>query len=175
MKAMLFLIAFWAFTKVESELVTTTEELSGAQKAIKKSMAFIQAQGGKISNKDREVLNAVVEGLGQIVQASFVTQKQKDHIAALLQSRADAEEDAEYGSHMMSVDAIMETLGEMEDKAEESLSEARKKEMEAQSNQALLAQGLSNEISNTKKEMSESTQAKAKSSQDLAQAEKDLA
>merc|ERR1719305_1988481 len=33
-----------AFTKVEAELVETTEELSGAQKAIKKSMAFIQAQ-----------------------------------------------------------------------------------------------------------------------------------
>merc|ERR1719159_1513705 len=138
-------------------------------------MAFIQARGGKVSSKDREVLNAVVEGLGQIVQASFVTQKQKDHIAALLQSRADAEEDAEYGSHMMNVDAIMETLGEMEDKAEDSLTEARKAEMEAQSNSALLKQGLENEIANTKKEMGESTQKSAGSAQELAQAEKDLA
>merc|ERR1719515_210421 len=175
MKAMLFLIAFWAFTKVESELVETVEELSGAQKPIKKSMAFIQARGGKISSQDREMLNAVVEGLGQIVQASFVTQSQKDHIAALLQSRADAEEDAEFGSHTMSVDAIMETLGEMEDKAEDSLTEARKKETEGQSSHALLKQGLENEISNTKKEMSESTQKSAASSQELAQAEKDLA
>jgi len=164
-----------AFTKVESELVETVEELSGAQKAIKKSMAFIQARGGKISSQDREMLNAVVEGLGQIVQASFVTQSQKDHIAALLQSRADAEEDAEFGSHTMSVDAIMETLGEMEDKAEDSLTEARKTETEAQSSHALLKQGLENEISNTKKEMSESTQKSAASSQELAQAEKDLA
>merc|ERR1719335_1862218 len=116
----------------EKELITTTEELAGAQKAIKKSMAFIQAQGGKISSSDREVLNAVVEGLGQIVQASFVTQRQKDKIAALLQSREDEEEDAEYGSQTMDVDAIMETLGEMEDKAEDSLTEARKGETEAQ-------------------------------------------
>jgi len=164
-----------AFAKVEAELVETTEELAGAQKAIKKSMAFIQAQGGKVSSKDREVLNAVVEGLGQIVQASFVTQRQKDHIAALLQSREDAEEDAEYGSHMMNVDAIMETLGEMEDKAEESLTEARKGEMESQSSHALLKNGLENEITNTKKEMSESTKKSAASAQELAQAEKDLA
>merc|ERR1719515_358656 len=152
MKAMLFLIAFWAFTKVESELVTTTEELSGAQKAIKKSMAFIQAQGGKISNKDREVLNAVVEGLGQIVEASFVTQKQKDHIAALLQARADEEEDAEFGSRTMDVGAIMDTLGEMEDKASKSLSESRQAEQKAQMDHALLKQGLENEIANSNKE-----------------------
>merc|ERR1719453_1847899 len=136
-------------------------------------MAFIQARGGKISNQDREMLNAVVEGLGQIVQASFVTQSQKDHIAALLQSRADAEEDAEYGSHTMNVDAIMETLGEMEDKADDSLTEARKGEAESQQSHALLKQGLENEISNSKEAMSESTQLSASTASKLAEAEKD--
>merc|ERR1719359_690455 len=136
-------------------------------------MSFIQARGGKMSVQDGEVLNAVVEALGQIVEASFVTQKQKDHIAALLQSHADAEEDAEYGSHTMNVDAIMETLGEMKDKAEESLKEARKGEMESQSSHALLKQGLENEIANSKKEMGESTSRKASTAQALAQAEKD--
>merc|ERR550514_1758051 len=138
-------------------------------------MAFIQARGGKIGSQDRAMLNAVVEGLGQIVEASFVTQRQKDKIAALLQAREDSEEDAELGSQTMNVDAIMETLGEMEDKAEDSLTEARKSETEAQSSHALLKQGLENEIANTKKEMSESTQKSASSSQELAQAEKDLA
>merc|ERR1719453_1163978 len=47
--------------------------------------------------------------------------------------------------------------------------------MESQSSHALLSQGLSNEITNTKKEMSESTQKSASSAQDLAEAEKDLA
>merc|ERR1719421_497969 len=137
-------------------------------------MAFIQSRGGKVSAQDREVLNAVVEGLGQIVQASFVTQRQKDRIAALLQSRADAEEDAEYGSRTMDVDAIMETLAEMEDKAEDSLTEARKGETESQNSHALLKAGLENEIKNSKQEMSESTQKSASTSQELATAEKDL-
>ena len=77
-------------------------------------MAFIQAQGGSASTHDREPENAGLESMGRIVQASFVTQKQKSHIASLLEARADSEEDAEMGSGVMNVDAIMETLGEME-------------------------------------------------------------
>merc|ERR1719359_2394549 len=105
-------------------------------------MAFIQARGGKVSTQDRESLNAVIEGLGQILEASFVTGAQKDRIAALLQAREDAEEDAELGAqaHLMKVDAIMDTLAEMEDKADKSLQDARKGEGEASSSHALLKQ-----------------------------------
>merc|ERR1719316_1023491 len=115
------------FVKTEKELVETVEELAGAQTAIEKSMSFIQARGGKMTVQDGEVLNAVIQTLGQIVEASFVSQKQKEHIAALLQSRADAQEDAELGSSSMGeggVQAILDTLKEMEDKAEASLTEA---------------------------------------------------
>merc|ERR1719198_2218339 len=98
-------------------------------------MSFIQARGGKMSVQDGEVLNAVIQSLGQIVEASFVTQQQKDHIAALLQSRADAQEDAEFGSGSMGedgVNAILDTLADMEEKAEASLTEVRKGEADAQ-------------------------------------------
>merc|ERR1719446_369664 len=143
-------------------------------------MSFLQAKGGKMSAKDSEVLNAVVQSLGQIVEASFVTQKQKDRIAALLQSRADAQEDAEFGSSVMGdgeggVSAILDTLAEMQQKAEASLTEARKGESEAQMNGALLKQGLENEIKNMKQEKDESTTKSASTAQGLAQAEKDLA
>merc|ERR1719248_109627 len=114
-------------------------------------------------------MNAVIAGLGQIVEASFVTKAQKDKIAALLQAREDAEEDAELGAqaHLMNVDAIMETLGEMEDKADGSLQDARKAEGDAASAHALLKQGLENE-------MAESTASKAKAGESLATAEEDL-
>merc|ERR1719393_42473 len=141
-------------------------------------MSFIQARGGKMSVQDGEVLNAVIQSLGQIVEASFVSQKQKEHIAALLQSRADAQEDAELGSSSMGeggVQAILDTLKEMEDKAEASLTEVRKGEAEAQMNGALLKQGLENEIKSMKKEKDESTSRSASTKQKLAQAEEDLA
>merc|ERR1719420_178822 len=51
------------FVVTEKELLTTTEELSGAQEQIKKSLSFIQAQGGKMSTRDREMINAVVTSL----------------------------------------------------------------------------------------------------------------
>merc|ERR1719478_1101623 len=166
------------FVKTEKELLETTEELAGAQEAIKKSMSFIQARGGKMSVQDGEVLNAVVQSLGQIIEASFVSQKQKEHIAALLQSRADAQEDAEFGSGSMGeggVNAILDTLKEMEDKAEASLTEVRKGESEGQMNGAMLKQGLENEIKNMNKEKDESTSKSASTAQALAQAEKDIA
>merc|ERR1719324_1043859 len=163
------------FVKTEKELLTTTEELSGAQDAIKKSMSFIQAQGGKMSSRDREVLNAVIQSLGTIVQASFVTPSQKDRVAALLQQHADAEEDAELGGEGGGVDAILETLADMEDKAAASLSEVRKGEQKAMMDGALLKQGLENEIKSMKQEKDESTSKSASTGVALADAEKSLA
>merc|ERR1719375_366478 len=131
-----------------------------------------------MSVKDGEVLNAVIQSLGQIVEASFVTQRQKDHIAALLQSRADAQEDAEFGSGTMDeggVNAILDTLADMEEKAEASLTEVRKGEADAQMSHAMLKQGLENEIENMKQEKGESTSKSASTAAALAQAEKDLA
>merc|ERR1712100_379819 len=129
------------------ELLGTTEELAGAQGEIKKALKFIQLQGGKMSSQDRLVMNSVVQSLGGIVEASFVTQKQKEHIAALLQQSADAQEDAAFMGEG-GTDAILSTLADMEGKAEASLSEVRKGEAEAQMNGALLKQGLENEIKN---------------------------
>merc|ERR1719326_2790437 len=63
----------------------------------------------------------------------------------------------------------------MEDKAEASLNDARKREGESQSAHELLKQGLSNEVAGLTKEMGESTQRKAASAEGLATAEKDSA
>jgi hypothetical protein len=162
-----------SFVKTEKELLSTTEELSGAQEQIQKALAFIQT-GGKMSTRDRQVMNAVVQSLGQIVEASFVTKSQKYHIAALLQQSADAQEDAAFMGGGGS-DAILDTLKDMEDKASASLSEVRKGEADAQMNGALLKQGLESEIKNMNKEKSESTSRSASTKQALAGAEKDLA
>merc|ERR1719171_2194146 len=105
-----------SFVKTEKELLGTTEELAGAQAEIKKALSFIQAQGGKMSSQDRSVMNSVVQSLGGIVEASFVTQKQKEHIAALLQQSADAQEDAAFMGEG-GTDAILNTLADMEDAA----------------------------------------------------------
>merc|ERR1719326_1191874 len=69
----------------------------------------------------------------------------------------------------------METLGEMEDKAEASLTETRKGESDAMHSYAMLKQGLENEVAGMKKEKDESTKKSAEAAATAAQAEEDLA
>jgi len=164
-----------SFKKTEKELLTTVGELSGATSALKKSLALVQLRGGRVGQQERDALAAVVAGLGQIVEASFVAPEQRRKIQALLEERADAEEQFEFRAHSMDSNAIVDTLTEMEDKASESLTDARKREGEAAQSYALLKQGLESETASMKKELSENTNRKASLGEKLAGAQGDLA
>merc|ERR1719393_1070366 len=142
--------------------------------ALKKSLALVQLRGGRVGQQERDALAAVVAGLGQIVEASFVAPEQRRKIQALLEERTDAEEQFEFRAHSMDSNAIVETLTEMEDKASESLTDARKREGEAAQSFALLKQGLESETASMKKELSENTNRKASLGEKLACAQGDL-
>merc|ERR1719163_1059319 len=163
------------FVKKENELLETPRELEGATTSIKKSLSLVQLRGGKVGRSEREALNALVAGLGQLVEASFVNPQQRRHIQSFLETRADAEESFEARARTMDSNAIVDTLTEMTDEAEESLTTTRKREGEAAQTYALLKQGLENEVKGSKEELAESTQFKASSAEKLAQAEEDLA
>ena len=77
-------------------------------------MALIQAQGGDVTNQGLKMLTTVIQGLGQIVEGSFVTQVQKDRIAAPGACRRGG--GCRVGVRVISVDAIVETLDERESK-----------------------------------------------------------
>ena len=79
-------------------------------------------------------------------------QKQREHIQSFLEERADAEEEFEARAHTMDSNAIVETLQEMQDKAEDSLTEARKRETEGQAAYNLLKQGLDNQVAGKKRD-----------------------
>merc|ERR1719238_2196759 len=163
------------FVKKEKELLETVRELDGATTALKKSLALVQLRGGKVGQSEREAVAALVQGLGQMVEASFVSSSQREHIQSFLEERADSEEGFEARARTLDSNAIIETMQEMLDKAEESLSETRKREAEAAQAHALLKQGLENEIKGMKEELAESTQFKASSAEKLAQAQEDSA
>merc|ERR1719265_2787593 len=128
-----------------------------------------------VGQSERETLAAVVAGLGQLVEASFVTPEQRRHISSLLEERADAEESFEARMRTLDSNAIVGTLTTMTDEAEESLTETRKREGEAAQAFALLKQSLEGETKGMKEELGESTQFKASSAEKLAQAQEDLA
>merc|ERR1719265_2927191 len=128
-----------------------------------------------VGQSERETLAAVVAGLGQLVEASFVKPEQRRHISSLLEERADAEESFEARMRTLDSNAIVDTLTQMTDEAEESLTETRKREGEAAQGFALLKQSLEGETKGMKEELGESTQFKASSAEKLAQAQEDLA
>merc|ERR1719162_353587 len=164
-----------AFVKAEKELLETVRELDGATTAIKKSLALVQLRGGKVGQSERDALNAVVAGLGQLVEASFVEPEQRRHIQSFLEERADAEEAFEARARTLDSNAIADTLQDMLDKSEESLTTTRKREQEAAQGFAMLKQSLEGETKGMKEELGESTQFKASSAEKLATAQEDLA
>merc|ERR1719326_1553896 len=163
------------FVKKEKELLETTRELDGATTALKKSLSLVQLRGGKVGQSEMEALNAVVAGLGQLVEASFVSQEQRRHIQSFLEERADAEESFEARMRTLDSNAIVDTLTQMTDGAEESLTTTRKREGDAAHGFAMLKQSLEGETKGMKEELGESTQFKASSAEKLAQAQEDLA
>merc|ERR1719375_420138 len=162
------------FAKKEKELLETIGELEGATTAIKKSLSLAQLRGGKVGQSEREALNALVAGLGQLVEASFVKPEQRRHIQSFLEERADAEEAFEARARTLDSNGIVDTLTEMADKAEESLTTTRHREDEAAHAFDMLKQSLGDEIKGMSKELSESTHFKASSAEKLAQAQDDL-
>merc|ERR1719156_263234 len=134
-------------------------------------------------------MDKLTMSLGKIIEASWVNKKDKAAVQALLQSKsAEADEDlslqpqaqvSEYESHGS---GILDTVSDMKEKAESTLSDARKAEMEAAHEYEMLKQNLEMQISTMKKRMSEATteksgleDAKATAEEELSSTKKTLA
>jgi chromosome segregation ATPase len=162
------------FGASEKELVDTVDSLSRATSLIKRNLGLIQ------SGKATTELNAIASSLSQIVEASWVTSHQKSVVQSLLQQK-DGDEDLSFSPQSTSAaysghsDGILDTLSDMGEKAESSLSSSRKDEMESQHAYAMLKQGLEGEIGVMKKQLSEATQQKSATQEALHTAESDLA
>merc|ERR1719258_365999 len=127
--------------------------------------------------------------LGKIIEASWVNKKDKAAVQALLQSKsAESDEDlslqpqAATSSYESHGSGILDTVSDMKDKAESTLSDARKAEMEAAHEYEMLKQSLETQISTMKKRMSEATteksgleDAKAGAEEELSSTKKTLA
>merc|ERR1719265_41912 len=158
------------FIATEKEMLETVETLSGATEALKKSLALTQ-----LSPDAKEGLDQVLASLGQIVDANFVTHEQRQKVQAFLQAQADAEDSLTIKTTKGGADAIIQTLEEMTERAEGTLADTRKEEMQGGQEAALLKQGMEGEIATLKEELSESTKAKQFNAETKAGAEKDLA
>jgi chromosome segregation ATPase len=154
------------FLGAEKELVETVDSLERAHTVIKSNLGLIQ---GKAAG----AVQAVAQGLRKVVEASWVNEHQKATLQSLLQTQ---DEDTSLSLQPASdTGGIVDTIADMQEKAEESLSSTRKDEMEAAHAFALLKQGIEDEVKVAQKQLAESTLTRSTTEEELHDAEGTLA
>merc|ERR1719337_223285 len=125
------------FQAAEKELVKDIDMLGRAATVLKREMSF--AQNGQA--KDQKKIAAVVAALKWITDAEWVDVGSRRKLKSFLQASAQAREDedddlsltqpqAKQVAYESSSGGIVKAIEEMQGKAEDTLSDLRKKEME---------------------------------------------
>jgi len=180
------------------ELTDTIDTLARAQSVLEKELggaAFVQ-KAGDDGSVDSDTLTPVLEALSTIIDATTFSEEDRDKLAALLQQASgendgDGELDLQRAMSQGAPDpaayksksgSILDTLADMQEKAEGTLDAKQKKEMEAKHNFEMLKQSLvdaiaanKKELADTKKDKAEAEETKATSEGELAVTNKDLA
>jgi len=157
------------FVASEKELVDSVSSLSRASAQIKKGMSFAQ-----LPERTRVRVTTALRAIDQVIDASGISQERRMQLEAFLQQQEDSQ-DGFSEEPAPSSSGIIETIEDMEDKAQSTLTDVRKAEMKAAHTFNMLKAGTEHELKALKKEMAEATQKKQLTSQELAQAEKDIA
>jgi len=171
-----------AFSASESELVDTVDSLERALVVLKRGQSFLQA-------RDQDTLKKMTMSLSKIIEANWVNKQDKAVVQSLLQSTSgENDEDlslqpqAAVSGYQSQGSGILDTISDMKEKAESTLSDARAAEMKANHEYEMLKQNLEMQISTMKKRMSEATteksgleDAKASAEEELSSTKKTLA
>jgi DNA repair exonuclease SbcCD ATPase subunit len=168
-----------AFEASEKELTETVDSLSRALIVLKRGQNFLQ-------HKDtHEEIAKLVTVLGTISEAEWVPQQDRPRLQEFLQS---AEEDgatqpqATVSAYESQGGGILDTLEDIKSKAEESLSSARKKEMESSHEFEMLKMSLDTKLADMKARLRDATaqrlsdeEAKAEASEEVESVKKSKA
>merc|ERR1719262_836268 len=123
------------FEAAEKEVMNTIDELTRGTMTVKKEMSFAQMKGLRSTPTLRKSA-LVTQAMSKIVEAAWVDAAGKRRLTKFLQSTEQENDDltlkqpqgtvTSYGSHS---GGILNTLTDMTEKAEASLSDTRKGEM----------------------------------------------
>jgi len=165
-----------SFSATEKELLETTDMLGRATAVLSRGQfSFLQQHNAKD-------LSNLAKGLSKIVEASWVNSKQKAVVQSLIQSsESEGDEDlslqpqATAASYSSQGGGILDTLKDMTEKAESTLSDARAEEMKSAHAYAMLKQSLEMELKTMNKRMSAATAEKAGTEKEMQDASEQLA
>jgi len=176
------------FGEDEKEMAKSVDELSRGVQALKQGQSFLQGPA-----ENRRKLQQVLSAISSIVESGSLDAQTQDKLQSFLQAAQkansthsesdDSEEDDEENALLQTLKrqpaqgtvkafesqggGIIQTMEDMEEKAEDTLSELRKREVEQQHAFDLVKNALESEISHTKDKLTAATQGKAQAEQGL--------
>merc|ERR1719311_1284379 len=165
------------FAASQKEMVESIDEIGRAVSLIKhKPASFLQASPAG------QRLSGAVAALSEIVKAGRLDTASHKRLRSLLQAANETMEDSDDlsaeapkpAAFESQTGAIMETLDDMQRKAEDGLSELRKRDMESAHSFEMAKQNLEYQISNSKERLALTTKAKAAATEKLGEAQSEL-
>lgn len=175
------------FEAAQTELEETIEMLGKAAKILKGQQERVGGDDEVLIQKD---IRKVQDTLSLVLASSRIPTQKRDSLAAMIQtSKAATSEDDDDDDDDEELVApaqgktvayesrsgqIIETLGEMKTEAEQSLSDARKAETDAQHAFELLVQDSANQVKNLEGEIAQTKSEISAAQQGLGNSQKDL-
>merc|ERR1719316_533370 len=170
------------FVAAESELVKSVDECSRAVTALERGMSFAQTN----KNAMKAQLDAVRSAITNIIASISINTESSRKLKSFLQQTSasgDADDlslknfqpQAKMVAYESKSGGIIQTVKDMQSKAESELSDLRKKEMGEAHNFKVLEQGLNGEIAHSMDKLSAAKSAKSAAAEAQATAEGDLA
>jgi chromosome segregation ATPase len=160
------------FAATEAELVETIDSTERAISVVSRGqVSFLQSHG--------EDMKKVTAALSKIIEAPWVNKHDKAAVQSLLQS-TDQDEDlslqpqASTAAYSSQGGGILDTIKDMKEKAEATLSDARTEEMKAQHAYEMMKSSLDQELTAMQKRMSDATTEKSGLEESKATAEEQL-
>jgi hypothetical protein len=167
--------------KENKEFLANEAELSDAVDILGRAISVLERQGVNLIQApvDMKNMNALLSTISTMIDAASFSGHDMQKLAALLQNKEN-DDDAELGApapdaYKSHSGGILDVLGDMKDKAEAQLSEARKAEMNSKHNFDMMKQSLVDAIAAAEHELEEAKAAKFEAEGTKATAEGDLA
>merc|ERR1719240_1663546 len=169
------------FVAAEKELVKSVDECSRAYAALEKGMSLMQTNRRQEAKKELDAVKLALSSI--IASVSIDTESSRKLKSFLQQGSADnddlslhlAQPQAKMVAYESKSGGILQTIKDMQTKAEGELSDLRKKEMTDTHDFKMIESGLNAEISHDNEKLAAAKSTKSATEEALAAAESDLA
>jgi len=147
---------------------------------IKREMSFVQTDKG---NHGKQRIEAALKAMSEIINAGWLNNRNKKALKGLMQTQVVSGDDsdlklnqpqAKVSAYESKSGGIVEQIGDMKEKAEETLSGARTTEMKEAHNHDMMAQSLNDGLNNLKEKLSIAKSTIASTAQESGKAKAEL-